>query len=185
MIIWYFILWHVDFRQTHVFLLCFLTVLYKSIIDVSNMAIRCAAVKSLLLKCCAPPNNPVSFQDLLHLVFRSPWSRECHGWYIGPVSSRALCTSPARPRHTWQNFLLPQRMWSQQQKNKPACYQSETSPGFLTLATLLNYTEVQDTDAFLDACGEYLSLLINVLNCTELLWGKSRRVVGGKSESSM
>lgn len=159
------------------------TVLHQSIVE---MAIRCAAVKSLLLRGCAPPNNP-----LTHSKTSSIWFLDhCRAGSVmdgtSDLSAAVLCAPPpARPWHTWQNFLLPQRMWSYQQKNKPACYQSEPEWGFQTIAMSLNQSEVQDADAFLDACGEYLCLLINVFNWTELLWGKSKRVVGGKSESSM
>lgn len=35
-----------------------------------------------------------SFSALLHLVFTSPTNWERHGWYIRPLSRRALCTPP-------------------------------------------------------------------------------------------
>lgn len=176
-----FILRCILFKWTH--FVNHFTVLHKSIVE---MAIRRAAAKILLLKCWAPPNNPLS-----HSKTSSIWFLDHCGAGSVMVGTSDLSAAvlrappPARPRHTWLNLFPPQRMWSYQQKNKPACYQSEPVWGFSTIAMTLNQTEAQDTDAFLDAWGEYVRLLINVFNWAELLGVKSKRVVGGKSESSM
>lgn len=111
------------------------------------MVIRCAAAAmGLLLKCCAPPNNPVSHsKDLLHLVFRSQWSRECHGWYIRPVSSRALCTSPhTAMAHLTKLLRATEDVIASTKKQTrllPECTRARLLP---TIATSLNQTEDEE-----------------------------------------
>lgn len=67
-----------------------------------EMVIRCAAaVKSLLLKCCAPPNNPVSHSKTSSIWFLD--HRGAGSVMVGTsdLSAAVLCApSPTRPWHT-------------------------------------------------------------------------------------
>lgn len=131
MINWYFIFRCILFRWTY--LVKHFILLHKCIV---RMVIRCAAVKSLLLKCCAPPNNPLSHSKTSSIWFLDHCGAGSVMVGTSDLSAAMLCAPPpARPWHTWQNSLLPRRMWSHQQKNKPACYHSEPERDFPTIGS--------------------------------------------------
>lgn len=110
-----------------------------------------------------------SFSALLHLVLKSPTNWERHGWYIRPVSGRALCTPPcdcSTPDKTKHRHIGYEHV----NINKPA---SGPTPFTLTWS-----------GALLRSRSQMFILCFLFHKHSVLPWWNSARLVDGKSEST-